>query len=147
MSKAIEELIPHRAPFLFVDEILSVSNEEIVAVNTFDDKENNLLKGSFPGFNFVPGTILIESMAQCGGAGVRLLGVTNGVFALAHIETAQFLKGVEYGMQVKYIIKNVRLSEKIIKQQGKAYVGDDVVLEASWMSIRIEAPKTPEETK
>lgn len=144
MSKTIEELIPHRAPFLFVDEILSVSNEEIVAIKTFDDKENDLLKGSFPGFNFVPGTILIESIAQCGGAGVRLLGVTSGVFALAHIETAQFFKGVEYGMQVKYVIKNLRLSEKIIKQQGKAYIGDDVVLEASWMSIRIEAPQTGE---
>lgn len=118
MGKTIKELLPHRAPFLFVDEILSVSNDEVIGVTTFDNITNVLLHGST-----VPEIILIESMVQCGGAGVRLLGVTNGVFALAHIETAQFLKGVEYGMQVKYIIKNVRLSEKIIKQQGKLMLG------------------------
>ena len=138
---AIEELIPHRDPFLFVDEILSVSNEQITGMKTFDADKNPWLKGSFPEFSFIPGTILIESMAQCGGAGVRLLGVTDGVFALAHIETAQFLGGVPYGAEVKYVIKNIRLSEKIIKQEGKAYVGEQVVLEAAWMSIRIETPK------
>ncbi|WP_447635824.1 3-hydroxyacyl-ACP dehydratase FabZ family protein [Flavobacterium microcysteis] len=137
MSKDIENLIPHRAPFLFVDEIVSVDKEQIVAIKTFDDT-NFILKGSFPEFNYVPGTILLESMAQCGGAGVRLLGVTNGIFALAYIETAEFLKGVLFGDQVKFVIQNLRLSEKIIKQSGKAYVGDDIVMEGSWMSIRIE---------
>ncbi|MEZ0006079.1 3-hydroxyacyl-[acyl-carrier-protein] dehydratase [Flavobacterium sp. 28YEA47A] len=137
MSKDIENLIPHRAPFLFVDEIVSVDKEQIVAIKTFDDT-NFILKGSFPEFNYVPGTILLESMAQCGGAGVRLLGVTNGIFALAYIETAEFLKGVLFGDQVKFVIQNLRLSEKIIKQSGKAYVGDDIIMEAAWMSIRIE---------
>jgi 3-hydroxyacyl-[acyl-carrier-protein] dehydratase len=137
MSKDIENLIPHRAPFLFVDEIISVDKEQIIGVKKFDDT-NFILKGNFPEFNYVPGTILLESMAQCGGAGVRLLGVTNGIFALAYIETAEFLKGVLFGEQVKFVIRNLRLSEKIIKQSGKAYVGYDIVMESSWMSIRIE---------
>ena len=138
MSKAIEDLIPHRAPFLFVEEILSISNEEIVGVMTFNDKDNALLKGSFPGFDFIPGTIILESMAQCGGAGVRLLGVAEGVFALAHIETAQFYKGVHYNEQIKYVIKNVRLSAKMVKQEGRAYVNDELILEADWLSIKID---------
>lgn len=138
MSKAIEDLIPHRAPFLFVEEILSISNEEIVGVMTFNDKDNDLLKGSFPGFDFIPGTIILESMAQCGGAGVRLLGVAEGVFALAHIETAQFYKGVHYNEQIKYVIKNVRLSAKMVKQEGRAYVNDELILEAAWLSIKID---------
>ncbi|PZQ91347.1 MAG: beta-hydroxyacyl-ACP dehydratase, partial [Flavobacterium johnsoniae] len=75
MSKDIENLIPHRAPFLFVDEIISVDKEQIIGVKKFDDT-NFILKGNFPEFNYIPGTILLESMAQCGGAGVRLLGVT-----------------------------------------------------------------------
>lgn len=138
MSKAIEDLIPHRAPFLFVEEILSISNEEIVGVMTFNDKDNALLKGSFPGFDFIPGTIILESMAQCGGAGVRLLGVAEGVFALAHIETAQFYKGVHYNEQIKYVIKNVRFSAKMVKQEGRAYVNDELILEAAWLSIKID---------
>lgn len=138
MSKAIEDLIPHRAPFLFVDEILSISREEIVAVKTFNDRENVLLKGSFPEMNIIPGTIVLESMAQCGGAGVRLLGIAEGVFALAHIETAQFFKDVHYDDQVKYNIKNVRLSAKMVKQHGKAYVNNELVMEAAWLSIKID---------
>lgn len=137
MDKTIEELIPHRAPFLFVDKIVSVSSEEIVGLQTFTDKNNPVLKGSFPP-DVIPGTIVLESMAQCGGAGVRLLGIAEGVFALAHIETVEFHKAVSYNEQVKYIIKNVRLSAKMVKQQGKAYVNDELVLEASWLSIKID---------
>jgi 3-hydroxyacyl-[acyl-carrier-protein] dehydratase len=138
MAQNIEELIPHRTPFLFVDEIISVSTEEIIATKTFDDKADDMLKGSFPDFDYIPGTILIESMAQAGGAGVRLLGITDGIFALVQIGSAQFLAGVQFGQQIRYVIKNVRLSEKIIKQEGKAYVGDTLALEASWMSIKID---------
>lgn len=137
MGNTIEELIPHREPFLFVDEIVSISQEEIIGFQTFADKENPVLQGSFPP-DVIPGTIVLESMAQCGGAGVRLLGIAEGVFALAHIETVQFLKSVHYDEQIKYIIKNVRLSAKMVKQHGKAYVNDEVVLEAAWLSIKID---------
>jgi 3-hydroxyacyl-[acyl-carrier-protein] dehydratase len=137
MAKTIEELIPHREPFLFVDKIVSISREEIIGLQTFTDKENPVLKGSFPA-DVIPGTIVLESMAQCGGAGVRLLGIAEGVFALAHIETAKFSGVVRYNEQVKYIIKNVRLSAKMVKQEGSAYVNDVVVLEAAWLSIKID---------
>lgn len=137
MAKTITDLIPHREPFLFVDEIVSISPEEIIGVQTFSDKENPVLKGSFPP-DIIPGTIVLESMAQCGGAGVRLLGIAEGVFALAHIETVKFSGNVRYNEQVKYIIKNVRLSVKMVKQEGKAYINDEVVLEASWLSIKID---------
>lgn len=137
MAKTIEELIPHRAPFLFVDEIVSISREEIIGVQTFNDRENPVLAGSFPA-DVIPHMIVLESMAQCGGAGVRLLGIAEGVFALAHIETVQFYEAVHYNEQIKYIIKNVRLSARMVKQQGKAYVNGELVLEASWLSIKID---------
>ncbi len=138
-GKDVEALIPHRAPFLFVDEILSANEKEIIGVYTFKKDTDVFIKGSFPELEFVPGTILIESMAQCGGAGVRLLGVSKGVFALAQIESAQFFKAVTYDEQVRYEIAIQRMSEKIIKQSGVAYVGDAKVVEASWMSIRIDS--------
>ena len=136
-TNKIEDLIPHRVPFLFVDEILSADEKEIVGMNVFDDS-NVILKSSYLNYNYVPETILLESMAQCGGAGVRLLGISNGIFALVQIETARFYKGVKYGEQVKHIITNLRISEKIIKQSGKAYVGNELIFEASWMSLRID---------
>lgn len=136
MNKTIEELIPHREPFLFVDEIVSINTEEIIAIQTFDDRENPVLQGSYPA-DIVPNMILLESMAQCGGAGVRMLGIAEGVFALANIETAQFFAGAVYGIELRYVIKNIRLGAKLVRQQGRAYAGDNLIFEASWMSIKI----------
>lgn len=137
MDKSIEDLIPHRPPFIFLDKLVTVNSEEIVGEKTFD-ASNPILKGSFPELKCVPGTILLEAMAQCGGAGVRMLGISNGIFALAYIETAQFFGAIRFDEKVRFVIKNVRLSEKMIKQSGKAYFEDNLLLEASWMSIRIE---------
>ena len=132
----IEKLLPHRSPFLFVDEILSVTEEEIIGIKTFGE-ECIWLKGSFPEHNFIPGTILIESMAQCGGAGMRLLKETNGLVGLASIESATFLKGAVFNKPIKYVIKNIRLSEKLVKQSGIAYINDEPLLEAIWVCVRI----------
>jgi 3-hydroxyacyl-[acyl-carrier-protein] dehydratase len=136
MAKNIENLIPHRAPFLFVDEVLSYTKEEIIGIKTFTEKDY-WLKGSFPELDFIPGTILIEAMAQCGGAGVKLLGVTDGIFGLVSIENAEFYHEAKFDDQVKFVVENIRLSEKIIKQQGTAYIDDKVVLKASWMCIKL----------
>lgn len=137
-STAIEQLIPHRAPFLFADEISSATPEEIIGLKTFSDEADSMLKGSFPEFGFVPGVILIESMAQCGGAGIKVLGLADGLFALASIETATFLAGTPYNEEVKYVIKNIRVTDKMIKQSGVAYVHDKPVLEARWLCVKIE---------
>ncbi|MFT3795523.1 3-hydroxyacyl-ACP dehydratase FabZ family protein [Flavobacterium sp.] len=137
MSQEIENLIPHRTPFLFVDEITSFSNETIIGHKTFDEKDN-WLKGNFPEFEYIPGTILIESMAQCGGAGVKLLGVTNGLFGLVSIDDAEFYAGARFTDQITYVIQNIRLSEKIIKQSGIVYVKDKKILKASWMCVKIQ---------
>jgi 3-hydroxyacyl-[acyl-carrier-protein] dehydratase len=132
----IQDLLPHRDPFLFVDEIVSVSEKEIIAVKTFKANDR-LFKDGFSDCNTVPEAIILESMAQCGGAGMRLLGVSKGVFALVQIETVQVYKAVAFDEQVKYVIANLRMSEKIIRQSGIAYVNDTIIMEASWMSIRI----------
>ena len=87
--KEIETLIPHRNPFLYIDEIISLSKDEIVGQSVFSDT-NTFLKGSFCGTDFVPGVILIEAMAQCGGAGIKKLGLADGLFGLANIENASY---------------------------------------------------------
>ncbi|MFB9079302.1 3-hydroxyacyl-ACP dehydratase FabZ family protein [Flavobacterium procerum] len=140
MSKEIENLIPHRVPFLFVDEITSFTNETIIGFKTFDEKDS-WLKGSFgslPEFEYIPGTILIESMAQCGGAGVKLLGITDGIFGLVSIEDAEFYAVAKFTDKIKFVIQNIRLSEKIIKQSGIAYIEDKKILKASWMCVKIQ---------
>jgi 3-hydroxyacyl-[acyl-carrier-protein] dehydratase len=132
----IEALLPHRPPFVFVDEILSADNEKIVARHVFTEKEF-FFAGHFPGYPVVPGVILVETMAQSGGAGLRKLGVLGGedLFFLATVDKVKFRRQVRPGEEVRSEIENLRVSPKMIKQSGKAYVGDELAAEAEWMCL------------
>jgi len=132
----IESLLPHREPFLFVDEIIETSNEKIVAKRLFSEKEY-FFKGHFPEYPVVPGVILVETMAQSGGAGLRKLGVLgdDALFFFATVDKVKFRRQVRPGDEVRCEIENLRVSPKMIKQRGKAYVGDEVAAEAEWMCL------------
>lgn len=135
--KEIETLIPHRNPFLYVDKIVSVSRDEIVGSMIFSDT-NAFLRGSFPAFNYVPGAILIEAMAQCGGAGIKKLGLADGLFGFANIENASFCKGVEYGQVFRMEIKNIKVSGKYLKQSGVGIVNDEVCISLVWTCVKFQ---------
>ena len=132
----IEKLIPHRAPFLFVDEITEADSEKIVAKHVFTESEF-FFKGHFPAYPVVPGVILVETMAQSGGAGLRKIGVIpdGGLFFLATVDKVKFRRQVRPGDEVRSEIVNLRVSPKMIKQSGKAYVGDELAAEAEWMCL------------
>ncbi|MDC7996377.1 3-hydroxyacyl-ACP dehydratase FabZ family protein [Altibacter sp. HG106] len=138
MKNEIEELIPHRFPFLFVDKIITANEKEVVGLKSFNKSKNEMLTGSFPDFDFIPGMILIESMAQCGGAGVKKAGLADGFFGLVSMENVKFLSGATYDEEIKYIIKNIRVSNRLIKQSGIAYVRNKPVAEATWLCARID---------
>jgi 3-hydroxyacyl-[acyl-carrier-protein] dehydratase len=135
--KEIETLIPHRNPFLYVDRLVSVSKEEIVGTAIFSDSDT-FLRGSFPEFNYVPGTILIEAMAQCGGAGIKKLGIADGLFGFANIENASFHKGVEYNQVFKMVIKNIKIAAKYLKQSGTGYVDGEQCLNLTWTCVKFQ---------
>ena len=132
----IESLIPHREPFLFVDEIIEASQEKIIAKRMFAENEH-FFKGHFPEYPVVPGVILVETMAQSGGAGLRKLGVIgdDGLFFLATVDKVKFRRQVRPGEEVRSEIENLRISPKMIKQSGKAYVGTELAAEAEWMCL------------
>jgi 3-hydroxyacyl-[acyl-carrier-protein] dehydratase len=132
----IESLLPHRRPFLFVDEILEADEKKSLSVKTFGSDEF-FFAGHFPQYPVVPGVILVETMAQAGGAALARQKVfaEGALFFLATVDKVKFRRQVRPGDTVRMEVTNLRVSPRMIKQAGKAFVGDEVAAEAEWMCL------------
>jgi 3-hydroxyacyl-[acyl-carrier-protein] dehydratase len=138
--KDIKELLPHREPFLYVDKLVEVSDERIVGTRKYTE-DDYFFKGHFPGYPVVPGVILVESMAQCGGAGVAQSGILGDkLFFLATVDKVKFRSQVVPGDEVRFEVENVRIDARGLRQTGKAFVGDQVAAEASWLCLMGDRP-------
>ena len=136
VTKDIKSLLPHRKPFLFVDEIISCDAEGSVSEHVFTEDEF-FFEGHFPEYPVVPGVILVETMAQAGGAALsyQKTFAEGSLFFLATVDKVKFRRQVRPGDKVRMEVKNLRVSPKMIKQSGKAYVGEEVAAEAEWMCL------------
>jgi len=132
----IQSLLPHRKPFLFVDNLEKVDEDTIIGSHCFSEDEF-FFEGHFPEYPVVPGVILIETMAQCGGAGVRALGKLgdDALFFLASVDKVKFRQQVRPGDTVRIEIKNLRITGRMIKQSGSAFVGEEKAAEAEWLCL------------
>lgn len=133
----MKEYLPHREPFLYVDRIEECNNERITGYRKYTD-DDYFFKGHFPDYPVVPGVLIVEAMAQCGGVGLGKSKILEKgvVFFLGSIEKAKFRRQVRPGDELRMEIVNERIGGKIIRQSGTAYVEDEVAAEASWLCIR-----------
>ena len=142
ITNDIQSLLPHRAPFLFVDEIVSCDENGSVSTRTFTENDF-FFKGHFPQYPVVPGVILVETMAQAGGAAVswQKKFAEGSLFFLGSVDKVKFRNQVRPGDTVRMEIANLRVSGHMVKQAGKAYVGDTLCAEAEWMCLVGKAEK------
>lgn len=136
LTKDIKSLLPHREPFLFVDEILSADEKGSVCIKRFTGDEF-FFQGHFPQYPVVPGVLLVETMAQAGGAALSFQKVfsEDSLFFLATVDKVKFRNQVRPGDTLRLEIENLRVSANMIKQRGKAYVGDVLAAETEWMCL------------
>ena len=108
---AIEAILPHREPFLLIDEVLElVPGERVVARKRVRDDEW-YLRGHFPGRPVMPGVLIVEAMAQTGAVGVLSEEENRGRIALfAGIDDTRFKRIVEPGdeLELECTLEQVR---------------------------------------
>ena len=123
----IKKIIPHREPFLLIDEVLEVEpGKSIKAVKNVDESEY-YFKGHFPQNPIMPGVLMLEAIAQAGAIAVLLLPENKGKLALfAGIDKARFKKIVRPGDKLEIEVEITDFRRNIGKARGTARVGSVV---------------------
>lgn len=129
----IKTILPHREPFLLVDEIIEIKELSAVGVKHVNESEY-YFKGHFPGRPIMPGVLIIEALAQVGG--VLLLNKPENQGRLAYfmsINNAKFRKTVVPGDKLRLEVEVVKLRTKTGLLRGRAFVAEALVAEADLM--------------
>ena len=124
----ILKILPHRYPFLLIDRVLELKRKEsIVAIKNVTINEP-FFNGHFPGLPIMPGVLIVEAIAQAGGA-LLLTEVedrTDKVMVFTGIERAKFRRPVSPGdqLRIEVEVKGWRAVARMIavRMQGVAYV-------------------------
>lgn len=144
--RAIQELLPHRYPFLLVDRIVElVPKERIVGIKQVTVNEP-FFQGHFPGAPVMPGVLIIEALAQC-GALLVLREIENHAMKLpffSGIKEARFRRPVTPGDTLMLEVTALRVGTRVQRMRGEAKVGGELCAEAEIMSVIVEREEKSE---
>ena len=135
----IQELIPHRYPFLLVDKVLEldVDAKRILAQKNVSINEP-FFQGHFPGRPIMPGVLIIEALAQAGGVMTQLsLGrdAQSKLFYMVKVENARFNKQVVPGDVLLLDVQMKRLIRNMGWYYGEAKVNGEVAVSYTHLTL------------
>jgi UDP-3-O-[3-hydroxymyristoyl] N-acetylglucosamine deacetylase/3-hydroxyacyl-[acyl-carrier-protein] dehydratase len=139
-TSAIERILPHRFPFLFVDKIIHLElDKKVIGVKSVTVNEP-FFQGHFPGQPIMPGVIILEALAQTGGI-LLLNSFANPEEKLVlfmQINNAKFRKQVVPGDQLFLEVELTNKKSKVVKMYGRAFVNEGLVAEAEFMAAIVD---------
>jgi 3-hydroxyacyl-[acyl-carrier-protein] dehydratase len=128
----IQGILPHRYPFLLIDRVIDITRRQrIVAIKSVSVNEP-FFQGHFPGMPIMPGVLMVEAIAQAGGA-LLLTEVedrADKLVVFTGIERARFRRQVVPGDQLRIEVEVLVWRRTAVRMRGIAYVGDKRAAEA-----------------
>ena len=136
----IQEIMPHRYPFLLVDRIIELEDRKrVVGIKNVTINEP-FFSGHFPGHPIMPAVLIIEAMAQTGG--VMLLNTVDDpkkyLVYFTRVDKAKFRRPVLPGDQLRFELEMKSLRRGLCTMQGFAYVDGKLAAEAELSSVIVE---------
>ena len=129
--ETIESIIPHRPPFLLVDEIVELEPGRKVRGRLKVPADGWWFPGHFPERPVMPGVLTLEAIAQCGAVAVLAAEENRGSIPFfAGIDDCRFKRVVEPGDVLDLECEFLRVRGPIAKGQGRASVGGETAVEA-----------------
>jgi 3-hydroxyacyl-[acyl-carrier-protein] dehydratase len=141
----IQQLIPHRPPFLFVDEIVAIDGQTIRARKKIDGSAE-FFKGHFPDHPVMPGVLICEALAQAGALLIAQLenaDLRGKIPALTRMNNVKFKQMVRPGDTLDL---EVRLKEKLANAyflEGAARVGGKLAVSLEFACALVEKRAEP----
>ena len=138
---AVMDIMPHRYPFLLIDRILELEEGKRVVGQKNVTINEPFFQGHFPGHPVMPGVLIIEAMAQCGG--VLLLNMVDDpagkLVYFIGIDNAKFRRPVRPGDVLRFELTLEKLKGRICRMSGKAFVDGQLACEATLTSSIVDA--------
>ncbi len=129
---AIMDIMPHRYPLLLIDRILELDEGKRIVGQKNVTINEPFFNGHFPGHPIMPGVLIIEAMAQCGG--VLLLNMVDDpggkLVYFIGIDEAKFRRPVLPGDVLRFELTLEKLKGRICRMKGQAFVDGQLAAEA-----------------